>query len=122
MIADPRAIPCIDLGHLHVFSTVTFADWLLFLAPQHALHFHFHDNDGGEDGHLPLGRGTIDWPGVRRLLERLQVPFSVGLEPHNGADLRRMLSAYRRFFLARKRATAGDAARRPAARTRGSHR
>jgi sugar phosphate isomerase/epimerase len=33
-------------------------------------HFHLHDNDGKEDTHSPVGRGTIDFANVMNAVNR----------------------------------------------------
>ena len=50
---------CFDIGHRQVFGTAGLDRWLEVLGP-HLVHLHLHDNFGGRDDHLPLGRGSID--------------------------------------------------------------
>lgn len=67
-IGDPRARLCLDVGHAHVASRQSVADWIDLLSPLLA-HLHIHDNDGAFDAHLPPGRGSIGFPG---LFDRIQ--------------------------------------------------
>lgn len=100
-VANPRLIHCFDFGHHHVFARIPFAEWLAQLQPCPALHFHLHDNTGSDDDHLPLGRGTIDWPRVRQVMAGLACPFTVALEPHSPENMLQSLDQYRIVFLAR---------------------
>jgi len=92
-------IHCFDFGHHHVFGKIPFQEWLFYLNPQRHLHFHIHDNKGDRDTHLPPGRGSIDWFKVKKALSRLEVDYSIALEPHTREDLLESLAFYRRFFL-----------------------
>ncbi len=98
-VADPRLVFCLDLGHSHVFSHLSPAGWLAGLPGLGRLHFHFHDNHGRFDAHLPIGAGSIDWIEVRQTLEQLELPYSVTLEAHGEADLLASLAVYRSAFL-----------------------
>lgn len=54
----------LDVGHANTLGNLsTFTDRL----SNQIIHVHLHDNDGIFDGHLPLGRGALDW---RSFLEK----------------------------------------------------
>ncbi len=38
-----------------------------------AAHYHLHDNDGTEDSHLALGKGTIDFEPVMKAVQKNRV-------------------------------------------------
>ena len=38
-----------------------------------AAHYHLHDNDGKEDSHLALGKGTIDFEPVMKAVRKNRV-------------------------------------------------
>jgi sugar phosphate isomerase/epimerase len=98
-VNNPRLIHCFDFGHHHVFGRLSFPGWLARLPAGGPLHFHLHDNSGGDDEHLPLGRGTIDWKTARGIMAGLARPFTVTLEPH-GRELRdEAILSYRERFL-----------------------
>ena len=79
---------CLDIGHQHAFSRSTLKDWLQALAP-YLGQLHLHDNDGSQDSHLALGKGTTDLPILFRFLKTHNVadPLVVTLEPHRESDL-----------------------------------
>jgi len=55
---------CLDTGHAHQ-AGIEPADAVAVLgrSPGALRHVHAHDNHSrGEDEHLPIGKGTIDWP------------------------------------------------------------
>jgi sugar phosphate isomerase/epimerase len=45
-------------------------------------HVHASDNDGVRDAHLPIGRGTVDWPRVAASLAALGYAGGVVVEPN----------------------------------------
>ena len=54
----------LDVGHAHLNSCLT-----EFLNEKVA-HFHLHDNNGNEDSHLPIGKGTIPFNPIMKAVER----------------------------------------------------
>lgn len=78
---------CLDIGHQHAFSRSTLADWLQTLG-RYLGQLHLHDNDGSQDSHLALGKGTSDLPTLFRFLKSDSAgPLVVTLEPHREPDL-----------------------------------
>ncbi len=78
---------CLDIGHQHAFSRSTLEDWLQALVP-YLGQLHLHDNDGSQDSHLALGKGTNDLSILFRFLKTHSVgPLVVTLEPHRESDL-----------------------------------
>ncbi len=98
-INNNNLIHCFDFGHHRVFGTIPFKEWLLLLSSEKPIHFHFHDNNGSGDDHLPLGEGDICWEEVKSVLSELPNRFTVTLEPHSRADLEKSLKYYREYFL-----------------------
>lgn len=99
---QPRLVHCFDFGHHHVFARIPFNEWLFYLKPQGHIHFHLHDNGGGNDDHLPLGSGTIDWQAAKAALVSLPCPFSIALEPKSKASQQASIDYYRKIFLGRQ--------------------
>lgn len=58
----------IDTGHAHANG------WdipmLIDRLGEKIAGFHFHDNDGTTDSHLPIGNGTTDWNGIFAAIKR----------------------------------------------------
>jgi sugar phosphate isomerase/epimerase len=78
---------CLDVGHQAAFGKVPFATWLKSLEP-YLCQLHLHDNNGKEDEHLALGRGTIDFQPVFEYLKTLKKELPViTIEPHSNEDL-----------------------------------
>ena len=50
----------LDVGHLHVYGTVSPETWWVELGDG-ILEVHLHDNDTFGDEHMPIGEGAIDW-------------------------------------------------------------
>ncbi len=86
-LQKPNVGFCLDCGHLMAFGNADLGRWLEILGP-HIAQLHLHDNRGGDDEHLPMGRGIIDF---ERLFSYLKAnrksPPLVTLEPHREADL-----------------------------------
>lgn len=59
-VDNPYLGLCLDIGHLHRFSALDALEWLRRMGKQ-LFHIHLHDNDGTNDSHWPIGRGTIDF-------------------------------------------------------------
>lgn len=78
---------CLDTGHQAAFSRVGLSQWLKEMEGD-LVQLHLHDNDGGYDDHLALGKGTIDFSAVFRHLKEKDVPQPIiTLEPHREQDL-----------------------------------
>lgn len=82
---------CLDVGHWHVFGREPVEEWIRELGPRLG-QLHLHDNDGGSDQHLPVGRGSIDYarvfdcladllPNVPHPVTTLEVPYQNGVKP-----------------------------------------
>jgi sugar phosphate isomerase/epimerase len=57
----------LDTGHAH--QNLCLTEFLRFPAA----HYHLHDNDGSEDSHLALGKGTIDFEPVMKAVQKNRV-------------------------------------------------
>ena len=57
----------LDIGHAH--QNHCLIEFLAFPAA----HYHLHDNDGTEDSHLALGKGTIDFDPVMKAVQKNRV-------------------------------------------------
>ncbi len=57
----------LDAGHAH--QNHCLAEFLSFPAA----HYHLHDNDGTEDSHLALGKGTIDFEPVMKAVQKNRI-------------------------------------------------
>ncbi|MBW2130478.1 MAG: sugar phosphate isomerase/epimerase [Deltaproteobacteria bacterium] len=78
---------CLDTGHMWAFGRKPLEEWLRVLGT-HLQHLHLHDNDGGSDEHLALGRGTIEFRPLFQFLKHLKGTRPlVTLEPHREPDL-----------------------------------
>lgn len=77
---------CLDVGHAVSFSRTGLDEWFDALGPD-VLEMHLHDNNGMEDGHLPIGQGVVDWGLVKRRLEALDWRPRLTIEPHRESHL-----------------------------------
>ena len=84
-----RAGACLDVGHWHCFAKGrergNLGEWLTALDPFLG-HLHLHDNDGGGDQHLGLGRGRIPWEELGAWLNNRNAPVTATFEPHTRED------------------------------------
>jgi sugar phosphate isomerase/epimerase len=74
----------LDVGHANTHGH-TAAEFVAVMQGRIA-EVHVHDNDGRSDQHLPIGTGTVDWPGAVESL-RDQRPFVTVVECYSPADL-----------------------------------
>jgi len=62
---------CLDTGHANMIHREGFSPEMeIGRAGKDLISLHLHDNDGLEDRHWPIGRGTIDWHKVLEALGR----------------------------------------------------
>lgn len=73
---------CFDIGHWHLFGTLSLPVWLAAIGPR-LLHLHLHDNHGLADEHLPVGTGQIDFRLLFSSLGQLARQPSMTLEAHS---------------------------------------
>jgi sugar phosphate isomerase/epimerase len=96
---QPRLVHCFDFGHHNVFARIPFQEWLFYLDPGRHIHFHLHDNCGGNDDHLAMGQGSIDWQAARAAIAGMPCPFTIALEPKSAESRRASAAFYRKHFL-----------------------
>lgn len=78
---------CLDTGHQAAFSRSSLETWVNTLAGA-IDHLHLHDNDGSNDDHWALGKGSIDFSAFFNHLKKMRnEPPTMTLEPHRKADL-----------------------------------
>ncbi len=65
---NPELEFLVDTGHAHANGWDIPA--LIDTLGERIAGFHFHDNDGTTDSHLPIGHGTIDWKSVFAAIKR----------------------------------------------------
>jgi sugar phosphate isomerase/epimerase len=80
-VDNPLLGLCLDIGHQHMFSELDALEWVWKMGDR-LLHVHLHDNDGTDDSHSPIGRGTIDFePFYDAVVKQVpQVTFSLEVE------------------------------------------
>jgi sugar phosphate isomerase/epimerase len=93
-INSPRFGFCFDTGHFNLFSTVTMEAWFALLG-KHLVEVHLHDNSGSEDAHQALGKGTVDFARVFRLIRECAASPVFTLEAHDAEDIEPSLGAIR---------------------------
>jgi sugar phosphate isomerase/epimerase len=71
----------LDVGHANLNVPANVSGPLLDAFASRLCHVHLSDNKGGgDDLHLPIGTGNIDWPGVIGLLKRAGYDGTITLE------------------------------------------
>ena len=66
-VDHPKFKLCLDMGHAHCYSEIPVMEWAEGLSP-YIGHVHVHDNAGDRDSHLGLGKGTLPYHEVLKLL------------------------------------------------------
>jgi len=89
---------CLDTGHQAAFGQAPLTAWLETLGPFLG-QMHLHDNCGGGDDHLALGRGSIDFDPLFEYLDSRSEELPIlTLEPHQEADLQPSLDYLSRVW------------------------
>ena len=95
---SPFASFCLDVGHLGAFANGELHDWLATLG-QWLGQLHLHDNHGKRDEHLPIGKGSFDFPALFSYLKSHNIKPIITLEPRSENDLFDSLNALDRFAI-----------------------
>lgn len=72
---------CFDTGHFNVFARSELKVWFDELG-KYLGHLHLHDNYGGKDEHLPVGRGTFPFSEFFQKLREIKAEPTITLEAH----------------------------------------
>ncbi len=88
-VGSPHLGALLDIGHAHTWG-LDIREYIRFLA-EYILLFHLHDNRGGTDEHLPLGRGNIDLRSVAEESQRMKRPHPLILNMHRREDIEESL-------------------------------
>lgn len=102
-----EAIPCLrmtlDIGHAQLLSSRNTSFGFMENAFERIYHLHVHDNNGGigvtDDLHLPLGRGSIDFPAILAELRRRGYASTATMEVMP-ADMPEMAETIGKYLLA----------------------
>lgn len=78
---------CLDIGHLHLFSTFGTPVWVKAMGNR-LHHVHVHDNDREADRHWPIGKGTIDFDSFFDVLEQYAPQTTISLEVEDKMDVK----------------------------------
>lgn len=81
---SPYAGVTLDVGHANI--TKNFQEFIQILG-KYITHVHVHDNDGAEDEHLGLGKGTIDFSDVMQKFRDIHYQGNLILELYSYEDI-----------------------------------
>lgn len=87
---SPRMGICMDVGHVNVYGAGKFSHWIGKLAP-FIRYLHLSDNNGKIDRHWPLGKGSLDFQQVFKLLAKEGIKPDLCLELNGETDLKKSL-------------------------------
>jgi sugar phosphate isomerase/epimerase len=93
-IDHPCLRACLDVGHAHLFSQVSFDTWLEVMG-KWIIHTHLNNNEGVIDQHHGLEDGVISYPALLDKLRALPTQPSFTLEMDNIEDMRASLKYFR---------------------------
>jgi sugar phosphate isomerase/epimerase len=88
---------CLDAGHGNLFSEVPLGGWIERLGDR-LLEMHIHDNRGGEDDHLPVGEGEIDFDEIFAAVKTRGLRPICTIEPHLEEHLEPSLRALEKYL------------------------
>jgi sugar phosphate isomerase/epimerase len=77
---------CLDIGHQHAFGKLPLEEWMGALGEK-IMELHLHDNNGEEDAHLAVGKGSADFTGLFRFINEKGLSPTITLEPHREETL-----------------------------------
>jgi sugar phosphate isomerase/epimerase len=86
-VASPVLGLCLDVGHLHVFSTVPPAVWIASMG-KYLQHIHLHDNDREADRHWSIGKGSIDFAAAFQAVSRHAPDATLSLEVEDRMEVK----------------------------------
>jgi sugar phosphate isomerase/epimerase len=78
---------CMDIGHQHVFSDLDASEWVRRMG-ERLFHIHLHDNDGTNDRHWAVGRGTIDFAPFFVTVLKHAAKATISLEVEDKMDVK----------------------------------
>lgn len=78
-VASPRVKICFDTGHAHIFSRVSFEEWISVLREDIG-YIHVNDNNGDTDSELVPGEGSIDWQKFSDVIKKYQITPEIVFE------------------------------------------
>lgn len=81
-----------DVGHANTIGKIEDFTKLL---DKFIVNVHVHDNDGGEDKHLPVGKGSIDFPEVFRRMKEWKNQKPLIVECHTFSGLKESIDFIR---------------------------
>lgn len=85
-----------DIGHA---NTVGKIEDFTKLLDKFIVNVHLHDNNGREDEHLPIGKGSIDFVGLFRRMKDWRSEKPLIIECHSFAGLKESIDFMRQEFL-----------------------
>ncbi len=71
---------CCDIGHSFVTGGMNYIKNFLNTFSENLHHVHMHDNNGEGDEHLPLGKGSINFDMVARILKKINYNETITFE------------------------------------------
>jgi sugar phosphate isomerase/epimerase len=96
-VNSPSLGLCMDIGHQHVFSELEAPEWVRRMG-NWLFHIHLHDNDGIDDTHWAIGRGTIDFELFYAAIQQHGPQATISLEVEDTMEVKmndlRKLVAY----------------------------
>ncbi len=92
LIEDVECKLTFDIGHA---NTVGKIEDFTRLLDKFIVSVHFHDNNGREDEHLPIGKGSIDFTGVFQKIKDWKNQTPLIIECHSFAGLKESIDLMR---------------------------
>ncbi|NPA15446.1 MAG: sugar phosphate isomerase/epimerase [Deferribacteres bacterium] len=87
---------CFDIGHFHVFSKTSLSEWLERLGDR-IIEMHIHNNDGLEDRHWEVARGSAPVVSLLKWAKNRDVAY-LTLEPHTEREALRSIEYVKKLL------------------------
>jgi len=94
-----------DIGHANTIGKIEDFTKLL---DKFIVNVHLHDNNGREDEHLPIGKGSIDFVGVFKRMKGWKSQKPLIIECHSFEGLKESIDFMRQEFLCLSKDNKGD--------------
>ncbi len=88
---------CIDVGHINLFSRISVNSWIETFK-ERIFEFHIHNNNGMEDEHLSIRKGSLNFEEIFAIIDTLDTEYILTLEAKKESEQLDSLNYIRRRY------------------------
>lgn len=96
-VGNKKLSICLDIGHANCYSKYSPEEWIKKLGSRIG-HFHLHNNNGLNDSHEGLKRGSIDINNIVKAIKEFCNSSSMTIEITNLSELNESIDVLNSFF------------------------